>query len=92
MPVVVAELEALFVTGDRFDGQDASKASSIVKGHVINAYGPTENTGLSTIYFATRGENYVNGVPIGRSISNSGAYVMDPRQLLVPVGVRESWS
>ena len=29
----------------------------------------------------------VNGVPIGRSISNSGAYVMDPNLRLVPVGV-----
>ncbi|KAJ5706080.1 hypothetical protein N7536_001769 [Penicillium majusculum] len=30
---------------------------------------------------------FVNGVPIGRAVDNSGAYVMDPQQHLVPIGV-----
>jgi non-ribosomal peptide synthetase component F len=29
----------------------------------------------------------MNGVPIGRAVSNSGAYIMDPQEQLVPVGV-----
>jgi non-ribosomal peptide synthetase component F len=54
---------------------------------VYNAYGPTENTILSTIHNVGEGESYVNGVPIGRPVSNSGAYIMALNQQLVPLGV-----
>ena len=86
-PAAIGGLGVLFTGGDRLDPRDAFKAQSLVKGDVINAYGPTENTVVSTIYRIPPGERGVNGVPIGRAVSNSGAYVMDPQQRLVPVGV-----
>ncbi|KAI3333060.1 hypothetical protein F4824DRAFT_277782 [Ustulina deusta] len=86
-PSVIAQLELLLVGGDRVDGQDLSAAGAIMKGKIINAYGPTENTVISTFYDVPEGEMFTNGVPIGRAICNSGAYVVDSQLRLVPIGV-----
>ncbi|OGM51002.1 hypothetical protein ABOM_000274 [Aspergillus bombycis] len=86
-PTTLQALRVLFTAGDRLDAQDASKVLQLVKGGVYNSYGPTENSVLSTLYRILPQERCVNGVPIGRAVSNSGAYVMDPQQRLVPIGV-----
>jgi amino acid adenylation domain-containing protein len=86
-PTIFEGLDALFALGDRFDKRDAIQAHASVKGSVYNAYGPTENAVISTIYKVGDNESFVNGVPIGRSISNSAAYIMDAHQQLVSVGV-----
>ncbi|EAT82752.2 hypothetical protein SNOG_09487 [Parastagonospora nodorum SN15] len=56
-------------------------------GKVVNGYGPTENTTFSTSFLISKDEEYTNGVPIGRALSNSGAHVMDSKLQLVPLGV-----
>lgn len=86
-PSALSGLELLFAAGDRLDPRDAAQAKSIIKGDLVNAYGPTENTTFSTIYKVPVNEKCVNGMPIGVAISNSGAFVMDPEQRLVPPGV-----
>ncbi|GAB1208359.1 hypothetical protein APSETT445_007107 [Aspergillus pseudonomiae] len=86
-PTTIQALRVLFTAGDRLDAQDASKILQLVKGGVYNSYGPTENSVLSTLYRILPEERCVNGVPIGRAVSNSGAYVMDMQQRLVPIGV-----
>ncbi|PSK46149.1 Nonribosomal peptide synthetase 2 [Elsinoe australis] len=86
MPDQIENLDLLFAAGDRFDSADAINAQRLVRGAVFNAYGPTENTVLSAIHHV-KDEQYPNGVPIGRSVSNSAAFVMDPHQRLVPPGV-----
>ncbi|KAL7660417.1 hypothetical protein ACMYSQ_003295 [Aspergillus niger] len=86
-PWGLSGLELLFAAGDRFDPRDAAQAKGIIKGDLVNAYGPTENTTFSTIYKVPADEKCVNGMPIGVAISNSGAFVMDPEQRLVPPGV-----
>ncbi|KAL3482122.1 acetyl-CoA synthetase-like protein [Aspergillus californicus] len=86
-PSTIGYLEMLFVAGDRLDPPDAMRARELVNGKVINAYGPTENTVFSTIYTVQEHEQCVNGLPIGRTVSHSGAYVMDPCLRLVPRGV-----
>ncbi|KAI1353206.1 hypothetical protein F5Y01DRAFT_277248 [Xylaria sp. FL0043] len=86
-PSIIAQLKLLLVGGDRVDGQDLSAALAMMKGKIINAYGPTENTVISTFYEIPEGEKSTNGVPIGRAISNSGAYVVDSQLRLVPIGV-----
>ncbi|CAI6340684.1 unnamed protein product [Periconia digitata] len=83
----VGDLDTLFVGGDRADQRDMSTARKLVAHNVINAYGPTENTFSSTIFRLEEEETFTNGVPIGRAISNSGAFVMDSEQRLVPLGV-----
>ncbi|KAL3952632.1 hypothetical protein ACCO45_012575 [Purpureocillium lilacinum] len=60
----------------------------LIKGTVQTGYGPTENTGVSTIYTLPNQDARLSvDVPIGRTVSNSGAYVMDTQQQLVPLGV-----
>ncbi|KAI0399423.1 hypothetical protein F4802DRAFT_612185 [Xylaria palmicola] len=89
-PSAMSVLDSLFVAGERADGQDLNTAQKLMRtpgAKVINAYGPTENSVISTLYSVTEDEAFPNGVPIGGSISNSGAYVLDSRQRLVPLGV-----
>jgi amino acid adenylation domain-containing protein len=88
-PQAIAQLEVLYMGGDRADLQDVRLAQTLVRdGRIINLYGPTENSVVSTYYCVTSREDaYVNGVPIGRSISHSGAYVMDRDMRCVPDGV-----
>ncbi|KAK2670545.1 Polyketide synthase, phosphopantetheine-binding domain [Fusarium oxysporum f. sp. vasinfectum] len=80
-------LDFLMAAGDRFDGQDAIDAQSLVRGQCYNGYGPTENGIMSTRYPIAPGDSFINGVPIGRAVNNSGAYVTDLNQKLVGVGV-----
>ncbi|RAK86365.1 nonribosomal peptide synthase [Aspergillus costaricaensis CBS 115574] len=84
---IISQLEILFAGGDRLDPSDAIQARALVRGELINAYGPTENGVVSTIYSVPEKGIYPHGVPIGKPISNSGAYVMDAGNQLVPVGV-----
>ena len=91
-PSAISILDSLFVAGERADEQDLYTAQKLMQQNssgakVINAYGPTENSVISTLYCLTQNEAFPNGVPIGRSISNSGAYVLDSQQRLVPLGV-----
>ncbi|KAF3066455.1 Enniatin synthase [Daldinia childiae] len=87
-PNIVRRLRVLMVGGDRLDPEDIHKAQNYMKnGKIINGYGPTENTTFSTTYCVHDGEIFTNGVPIGQAFDNSGAYVMDHLQRLVPIGV-----
>lgn len=85
-PETLSHLQFLHVGGDRFRDVDATAAKKLVP-IVNNVYGPTENTVLSTIHSVQDEEVFANGVPIGSAINNSGAFVTDSRQRLVPPGV-----
>lgn len=85
-PAAVSALKTLYVGGDRADPQDMRTARGFVRGKIINAYGPTEISVVSTLCCLSE-ESCTNGVPIGRAISNSGAYVVDQQLHLVPLGV-----
>ncbi|MBD5654014.1 MAG: non-ribosomal peptide synthetase, partial [Candidatus Eremiobacteraeota bacterium] len=53
---------------------------------LIDGYGPTENTTFSCCYRVPSPEAIRTGVPIGRPISNSTAFVLDERMQPVAVG------
>ena len=52
---------------------------------VINAYGPTENSCISTAYRVDR--DFDSNIPIGRPISNSPAYIFDKNLNYQPIGI-----
>ncbi|HEY0451967.1 amino acid adenylation domain-containing protein [Actinophytocola sp.] len=65
----------------------AKRLAAVLPGAtVVNAYGPTETTVMCTAYEVEAGELAQRRLPIGRALRNTGAYVLDPRGLLVPQG------
>ncbi|MBL0142932.1 MAG: amino acid adenylation domain-containing protein [Betaproteobacteria bacterium] len=55
---------------------------------LINCYGPTENTTFTTFHPVERGHRAGDGpIPIGRPVSNTQVYVLDPLRQPVPIGV-----
>lgn len=52
-----------------------------------NAYGPTENSVISTLFFIDDLADLQNSVPIGTPISNTTVYILDSHQQLIPIGV-----
>lgn len=52
-----------------------------------NNYGPTENTTFSTHFIIPRDWPRDKSIPIGKNISNSLSYILDPALNPVPVGV-----
>ncbi|HLP61328.1 MAG TPA: amino acid adenylation domain-containing protein [Candidatus Deferrimicrobium sp.] len=52
---------------------------------VVNAYGPTENTVISTSYLIDK--NFETGIPIGRPINNTTATILDNHNRLQPIGL-----
>ncbi|KAL3458986.1 putative nonribosomal peptide synthase [Aspergillus heterothallicus] len=86
-PFIVKGLDFLILGGDLLDPEDVFRAKQLTQATILNGYGPTENMGASTIYPLLDEETYTNGVPIGKPISNSGAYVTDDSLRIVPRGV-----
>ncbi|KAL7780672.1 hypothetical protein CFE70_010697 [Pyrenophora teres f. teres 0-1] len=86
-PALIARLEMVCVGGERMHEHDLVVAREYLAGKFMHVYGPTENTTFSTTFLVSKNEQYTNGVPIGRALSNSGAYVMDSGLRLVPLGV-----
>ncbi len=55
---------------------------------IINAYGPTENTVISTFYKVCNYNELTAGtVPIGKPIANRKIFVLDAKKRLVPTGI-----
>ena len=54
---------------------------------LVNAYGPTENTTFSTWHHVTGVRPGAPGVPIGRAVASSTAYVLDAAMRPVPPGL-----
>ncbi|HYF81964.1 MAG TPA: amino acid adenylation domain-containing protein, partial [Clostridia bacterium] len=50
---------------------------------VVNNYGPTENTVVTTSYYITKQND---NIPIGKPISNTNIYIVDRNNKLQPIG------
>ena len=55
---------------------------------LINGYGPTENTTFTCCYSITHLSAEEGSVPIGRPISSTQCFILDPDLQPVPIGVR----
>jgi tyrocidine synthetase-3 len=84
--LLFVSLEYLLVGGDVLSPKyisDVRKTNERLT--VINGYGPTENTTFSLCHSIHR--DYETGVPIGKPIRNSTAFILDPHGHLQPPGI-----
>jgi amino acid adenylation domain-containing protein len=54
--------------------------------HLLNLYGPTEATTFATYHRVESVPDEAMSLPIGRPVSNTPIYILDPRHRPVPVG------
>jgi len=84
---VFSGLKTLIIGGDIFPLQAAKKIKQHIPGIcVLNAYGPTENTMISTICELTSDELEKDKLTIGRPLNNGTAYILDRYQNILPIG------
>ncbi|MDZ8086287.1 MAG: amino acid adenylation domain-containing protein [Nostoc sp. DedQUE12b] len=87
VPQAFATLKYLLFGGETIDLRWIKK---ILKNgtpkHLIHVYGPTENTTFSSYYYVQEFSS-ATSLPIGRPITNTQIYILDPHLQLVPVGV-----
>ncbi|MCL1989815.1 MAG: amino acid adenylation domain-containing protein [Defluviitaleaceae bacterium] len=76
----LADLKYLIVGGDIVSVKHVEMMLKKLKnGHIINGYGPTENTTFSLCYRINRGKTYHSQIPIGRPIANSNAFILNKK-------------
>ncbi|PCK23179.1 non-ribosomal peptide synthetase, partial [Bacillus pumilus] len=84
-PQMFKGLTTLITGGDVIN---VKSAELVKKNHpalvLLNAYGPTENTTISTIY-EVRGDE-TGTIPIGQPINHSSAFILDDYHRLQPIG------
>jgi len=86
-PTALQSLRELVFGGEA--GQPQALAKLFAAGapaRVLNAYGPTENTTFSTCCELSAHDTERTVLPIGRSLSNGDAYVLDEQQWPLPLG------
>ena len=85
-PDIFEPLRLLYTGGEAMSTKHVNMVrEASQKLQLFNIYGPTENTTFSTYYPIE--ELQEGNVPIGKSISNTTAYVLDPYDKLCPIGV-----
>ncbi|MGC5327087.1 amino acid adenylation domain-containing protein [Brevibacillus sp. SYSU BS000544] len=81
-----APLRCLFVGGDQLPIRQINKVREACPDlRLVNLYGPTENTTLSTFYPIE--SEHEAGIPIGKPVPNSTAYILDAYGHVQPIGV-----
>ena len=77
-------LRIMLVGGDKLHHYP----SALVPFKVVNNYGPTENTVVTTSgLVVSNRQNNISSPPIGRPIANTQIYILDSHLQLVPIGV-----
>ncbi|WP_189032800.1 non-ribosomal peptide synthetase, partial [Paenibacillus albidus] len=80
-------LKRLMVGGDVLSAKRVAEVKKACPGlKIVNAYGPTENTVISSYYLVDK-ELQETSIPIGRPIQNSTTYIVDRYGKLAPIGV-----
>jgi len=88
-PAMFANLKYLLVGGERLNPRTISLVNNCTLGrpkYILNGYGPTENTGLTTTYQIPKDFDSHVSVPIGKPITNTTVYVLDENLQQVPIG------
>ena len=86
-PDLFAGVKRIMIGGDALSPYHINLARQHSPGLAfINGYGPTENTSFSTYHFLNEADTEI--IPIGRPITNSTAFVVNPDGHLLPAGVK----
>ena len=88
-PHILKPLKYLLAGGEALSSWHVAEAlRNLPEVRLVNAYGPTENSVISTTYTFDRDTfDPDRPIPIGRPIGNSSCYVLDRFMRLVPAGV-----
>ena len=87
-PEIFASLKYMIFGGDTADPRAVQRVLWEGKPeHLVNAYGPTENTTFTTWYDAQESDIGARMIPIGQPLSNTEVWVLDQQSRMVPVGV-----
>jgi tyrocidine synthetase-3 len=85
-PESLQGLEQLLIGGEALSVSHINKALALLPAtELVNCYGPTENTTITTYYRIER-RYYERSIPIGRPISNTEVLVVDGDGMLLPLG------
>lgn len=80
-------IEQLIVGGDILNVKQVESVFNRNKTiNIINGYGPTENTIISTFYEISKDFTEREIIPIGKPVSNTNVFLMDFNDKLVPKG------
>ncbi len=83
----LAGVRQILVGGDVLSVTHAPKAAQTLAARVVNGYGPTENTVITTSYTVPAGAAGRESLPIGKPVAGTEVYVLDCNLQPVPVGV-----
>lgn len=87
-PRFLRQLDLVITGGDIVEVRDVVEAYKLGVKRIIDAFGPTEDTVWSTFYEIPPAKaDFPRSIPVGKSISNSRAFVVDTNRRLVPMGV-----
>jgi amino acid adenylation domain-containing protein len=88
-PRLLATVTHVLTGGEALSVSHVRRALALLPDtHIINGYGPTENTTFSCTYaIPSTVPEHAPSVPIGQPIANTRAYILDPNGQPVPVAV-----
>lgn len=86
-PDAFASLRVVLFGGEAVDPKWVRAVLAHPPRHLLHVYGPTENTTFTTWHEVTRVDENAKTIPIGRPISNTQCFILDPELNPVPVGV-----
>jgi len=82
------DLKYLIVGGDVVSVKHVEiMLKKLKNGHIINGYGPTENTTFSLCYRVNKNKIYHSQIPIGRPITNSSAFILNKKMEPLSYGI-----
>lgn len=85
-PGMFKDLNYLLFGGDVANAKAIKKVIDAGKPkHILNCYGPTEDTTIATIFEITK-RNVSKTIPIGHPIDQTSVYLLDEHQKPVPMG------
>ncbi len=88
VPEAFSTLKNLLFGGEAVDPKSVKQV--VEKGapeRLLHVYGPTENTTFSSWYKVSEVAEGATNLPIGKPISNTQIYILDPNLQPVPIGV-----